>query len=615
MRSYPEIVDLAAGRSVAQQPLITQMREMRDRYNGDVVYAWTAEMTGGRDMPPLTPHLIGEGIDQMALRAASVLPSLYAPAVNPALEKGPRSPEYASIRRRAMAATFHESKFPLLARRFFRHLTGYALTSLMVEPDFTKGIPKIRVRNPLQTFPDPRASEDLDDPLDCVYIYGLSAAHARKLYPQLRVEAGGPIPATTYDDQLWDFIEYVDADEIVTGLAGKRRFWEQNVLFDGSLESAIELSRVANRAERFPGIAMGRVTLDKISSSLAHVVGLVDWQAKLALLDVVASEKAIFPDLYIIGQNGRNPRLQDGRWHDGRSGKANILLDVEGVGQLRSDPGQSGKMAIDRMERNARVGMGLVPQMGGETYGALRTGRAIDALGGFAVDPKVQELQETAQAWLPSLMGAVSACYTGYWGRKSFSMYSGYAADRGQVTFVPSRHLAESDAYVASYPIAGADAQQTNITLSQMLGTEAISLELFRELHPWIPDSGSEAAKLLEEKLERAAEQAILQGAVSGQLPLIYLARIAKHVRQGHDIHTATEKADAEIKAEQAAAPPEPEAPAGAIPGQQPGLGMPDPAAQQPVQPLVQEGMGPTSNQEGLRELMNALAAGNRQVA
>ena len=94
--------------------------------------------------------------------------------------------------------------------------------------------------------------------------------------------------------------------------------------------------------------------------------------AKFMALELIAQEKAIFPDRYIIGRSGQVPMIVGGEWKDGREGEVNVLLDAENIGELRSAPDQNTRVAIDRLERNARISTGTVPQIGGESYGALR---------------------------------------------------------------------------------------------------------------------------------------------------------------------------------------------------------------------------------------------------
>lgn len=613
--SWQDIMGIVAHRASDQSPLMAQMREIRDRYNGDIVYPWSQAIAGGADMPDLTPHLVGESIDNYGLRAASVMPALHCPALYAGVQKGSGSRDWASTRRRALSANLTQNRFPLLARRFFRHLSGYATASMLVEPNFRTGRPQIKVMNPLNTFPDLRAAEDYEDTEDCAYIIGHSASTLRKQFPQLMQEYGGPIPRSSPTSELWDIIRWVDADCMVIGLAGRRYTWDSDMLQFGTAKEGVELLRIENRMERFPGITMGRVTLDRMGSALTHIMGQVDWAARLQLLDVVATEKSIYPDTYVLGEGNRTPKLAtaDGKWKDGRTGEINVILDAQAVGQMRQTPDPAGKQAIDRMERNARVSLGLAAQFGGETTNAMRTGRGMEAVLGASVDPRVHELQAIAEAWLPGLFESVFQCYETYWPDTEFNTYSGYPGDKGHVTFTPGKHFSESHEVSVSYPIAGADLQLTNISLSQMLGTESISLHTFRERHPWIDDAEAEGRRVMEEKLELLAFQALTQQAMGGQIPIEQLAMVEEAFRKegAADIFVALRAAIDKLKEQQAAEPEEPEPGQTMAPEMAPGMGGPTgPMAQPPMNEI-----GPPDGVAGLRELQNALAAGGRRVS
>ena len=383
----------------------------------------------------------------------------------------------------------------------------------------------------------------------------------------------------------------------------------------------MELRRWENRIGRVTAIIPGRVTLDRIASQLVHVTGITDLMARLMALDVMAKEKSIFPDRFVLGRSGMTPQIVGGEWMDGRTGKMNVVLDAESVGSVPFSSDPTSTQAIDRLERNARISSGLVPQMGGETYGALRTGRGIDALMGAAVDPRIQEMQEIMQAWLPYLNEIVFDTYTEYWPRKSYTLTSGWPVDAGVVEFTPAKHI-ETNANAVSYPIAGADVQSTNIILGQLLGSEAISRQTFRERHPWIGDAAEESARVDEETFERAATQAVLQQAMAGQLPLMFLAEIEKarrgspdggHLRCHRDRQT-------EDRARCKQAPPRPSRdrirrwPPSRPPGSPWPGNPPRSAAVGPSGAPEGSSIGPTQDMNGLRQLMNALAQTSRSA-
>ena len=569
MYTFEEIVGIIRKRQEAQTPVINKMLEIKERYNGDYVIPLPT-LEEEPVLPPLTPALISENIDAIAQRAASVSPFIGCPALNVSKERGVRSREYADIRRRALKATWFKNNFRLKLRRAYRHLAGYATTCLVVSPDFERGGPKIEVRDPLGVYPEPKAYEDYALPRNCGFVYGKSGDWLRANFPASRQENGGPVGTDERSVQeLWDVAEWIDAEHIVIGIMGPRHaFVERHYPLHSVMH---ELSRTVNKAGMPCVIIPGRVTLDKIASSVSNVVGMVDLMAKLMALEIIAQEKAIFPDRYIIGRSGQVPMIVGGEWKDGREGQVNVLLDAESIGELRSSPDPATNIAIDRLERNARISTGTVPQIGGESYGALRTGRGIDALMGASLDPRVQELQEIMEAHLGFLNEALFATFKGYWGNKQYSMYTGMTGDGGHVDFVPNTHF-ESSENVVSYSVPGADIQGTTIQLGQLLGMKGISLHTFRSKHPFIDDPESEGRRIDEESLEGAVMASLGQQALAGALPVVYLAKIEKHRKKGLDIFMAVEAADKEIREEQAAIAPPPEAGQAMAPEQAMGL-------------------------------------------
>jgi len=554
MYSFEEIVGIIKMRQSGSSVLLKRMLDVKERYNGDYVIPLPT-MEGEPILPPLTPALIAENIDAVAQRAASVMPFIGCPAMDPSKERGVRSREYADIRRRALAGTWYQSKYKVKIRRAYRHLAGYATSCILVSPDFDKGMPRIDVRDPLGVYPEPKVYEDVDPPANCGFIHGKSGAWIRGHYPHARQENGGVVPPDDRSSQeLWDLAEWIDEEHIVIGIVGPRY---QHFNQGNPHSTTQELSRAVNKAGMPCVITPGRITLDKVASSISNIVGIVDLMSKMMALEIIAQEKAIFPDRYIIGRSGQVPMIVGGEWKDGREGQVNVLLDAESIGELRSAPDPSTNIAIDRLERNARISTGTVPQIGGESYGALRTGRGIDALMGAALDPRIQEMQEIMEAHLPYMNECIFASYKGYFGSKKFSMYTGYPGDFGQVVFTPKEHFEIND-NVVSHSIPGADIQGTTIQLGQLLSMKGISLRTFRTKHPFIEDAEMEGRRVDEEQLEEAVLAAIQQQALSGQMPVMYVSKIEKHRKKGLDIFEAIEKADEEIRKEQATQAPAP---------------------------------------------------------
>jgi hypothetical protein len=557
----------------AQGPMMQKMRDILIRYDGD----WVIPMVDVKNepkMPQLTPALVGEAIDQLALRAASTRPDITSPAIDPKRTGGRRSADYARIRARAIEATLEKSRWGLGRRRYYRHLTAYHTAAAVCLPDTKLKMPVIEVRDPMSAFCEPQANESLRDPNYVAFVSRWSAKHLRTYFPKSRQELGGPVCDRDVT-AMWTVVEWYDHEDIVWGLMGPVDPYSQSAITnlygisvaavsngaDYSSGPTCELERLPNRAGVLPAVMPRNVSLAGIASRIGSLLGNVDLQARMMALAVVGQEKAVFPDAYVIGRGGAEPVLTNGTWKDGRTGEVNFIQDAEQVGVLRQtvDP-MTGQM-LDRLERNFRTSTSLIPQMGGETYGAML-----------------------------------------------FRSYCGYGRSRTAVVFTPDEHFETFDTGL-SYIIPGTDTTQLTQILGSMYGAGAISLRTFQENHPYVNDSDGETAQIREEALETAAMGALSQQLMQGALPPQVAVLIIKHLRKGSDIFDALDKANKELQATQATpAGPAPEgmvAPPETMPGLTGG-----PAADQNPLPPEQQNVQVPGDAVRMKQLMSTMAAG-----
>lgn len=602
--TWDEIVATVYNRQAHDADLLTKMIEVRQRYNGEWVLPYVSEEDAAQ-LPSTTPGLIAGAVDFLGMRAASVMPYMTSPAIDLSKPAGRRSPEYAAIRRKVLSAVHHKSHTKLHLRRAFRHLAGYATSSMIVVPDFTLGIPRVEMRDPLTTYPEPRAAEDLRPPRNCAFVYAKSVDRLRRSFPQTR----SIIPSNTLGQDMWDIVEWVDEDDVVIGVLGPRE-WEQRQIGQAGVTATMELHRWSNPTGMCPVYTPNRVTLDRVISQIGNLTGQTDLMDRLQALAIAAGEKAIFRDRYIIGNGVNAPTLVGGQWKDGRTGQVNIILDATAVGELSGQADPSTQAMIDRLERNVRIDSGLVPQAYGETAGALRTGRGMDSLMGASVDPRVQELQEVMEVSLEYLNTVALEMFKAYWPDRKYELFTGKQSNQALVEFTPKEHIETTENGV-TYTIPGADVQGTTIQLGQLVGLKAISLDTLRSRHPWVDDPDAEGVRVEEEFLQQAILEGIAQGAASGQMPVTYLAKLTEHRRKEPDIVAAVLKADDEMKQEQAAAPAPPGPDQVASPDEMPGLAPPGAMPPAPVElpPNSAPGeIGPQENQRGFRRLIEALS-------
>lgn len=604
-RTYDEIVQIVILMQNDRGPTIRMMRDILDRYDGDWVIPIPSVSTEPV-LPPLIPALIAEAIDSKARRAASRRPTVVCPAIDANKDTGRRSRAYALTRRKIISATYERSRWKLGARRFYRQLSAYETGSICVVPDFDMEMPAIEVRDPLGTFVEPQAWEQLRDPEYVAFVCRYSGAYLRRKYPQVRSEVGGPI-TNIQTQELWDVVEWYDVDQMLWGLVGPVH---QGSHVYESVTSApwMQISPAyPNKIGMLPCVVPHNVSLGKIASRIGSLIGMVDVQAKLAALDIIAQEKAIFPDLYGIAETNQIPMIVGGKWKDGREGEINLIQGVREIGQLRSTPDQRTSTTIDRQERNFRISTGLLPQTGGESFSALRTGRAMDSMFAASIDPIVQEMHEIYESYVSHMNSAILATWKGYKafsGKQSF--FSGWPGDRGIVEFTPSEHI-ETYANTVTYAYAGADVVEATQVIGSLMGAGMISRASARMQHPMIDDPDHEGKLVESERLEDAVMEAIAEQVRGGQLPLLVLTRIQREIAKGTDLSEAVRMIEEEAQRIQASQPPAVPPGMAAAPEQMPGLAAGPQAFQAPApQPPVvdQQVLGDVSQMRALQHMM-----------
>jgi len=604
MRSWAEIVAEVEARRSDRQPVLDNMQDVAARYRGDYVIPFPGSDENAQ-LPPMAPAIIADIIDHTAMSAASVTPQIMCPAIDASKEQGKRSREYARIRGRALHAIWGLSGMDLLLRKAYRQLVGYGTFAMMVCPDFKDGYPRIELRDPLSAFPEPRAHSDLRPPSNCAFVNSKSADWILARFPQIRRDRMGQATG----EALWDIVEWIDEDEIVFGLLGPReaqnRYSSDTYVFPNQ-----ELARYHNPTGMAGVICPSRVSLEDIAGQVKNIIGQVDLLNRLMALDVVASEKLIFPDRYIIG-NTVKPKVNNGAgWRQGWDPEPNIIMDATSVGVMPGSVDPQGRQLVDRVERNTRISGGGLPQFGGETFNSLRTGRGMDSMSQMALEPRIQELHEIMQFHLAYLNEATIACTNGHWPSKKFSLYSGVPGDLEVIEFTPSVHF-ETGYNTVAYPVPGANKQVTTAELSQQLGAGAISMRDYRLRHPDIRDPETVEAQVNLEAMEEAVRQLLQQGIAQGTLAIEDVINAADEIKQGRDLFETFRAVQQAAQERQATLAEEATEQQAAAPETLDGINPPGAGGAQPPGGFTgDEPIGPNEDQSGLFRLMGAVGAG-----
>lgn len=576
MRSLDEIMALLLERKAAQSPVIDQMAKLRDAYNGDVVIP-LPEMD--RNEQAAVANLIATGLDQSAMRIASVMPDVFYPSVDPGARQADKR---ATTRRNATLGWWEANRMPLKMRRRARHLIGYASSPVVLRPDPKRGIARWELRSPLTTYA--AMSDELDEltPEDVIFTY-------QRSYKWLEANYGPKVAALSRDmnkpspNTQFELVEYIDDQEVVLAAMGRTDSWS------GSTR-VVELERVPNRTGMCLAVVPGRITLDRRQGQFDGLVGMYQTQAKLMALELIAVERGIFPDTYLVSRPGEVAKFIQGP-HDGRTGMVNIVQGGD-IREAGVNQGQGPMPAIDRLERAMRISSGTPSEFGGESTTNIRTGKRGDAILSAVVDFPVQEAQEILAHSLQEENKRAIAIAKSYFGEQRRSFY--VSRNSKHADYVPNKDF-ETDENVVTYAYAGADANSLVVGLGQRIGIGTLSKRSAQEIDPLVADPEREHDRVVAEQLEAALLASVQQQAQQGVIPPADLAKIMNLVLTNKmDLAEAVEKVNREAQERQATAAPmgSPET----MPGLgAPGMGMEQPAGLPPATPeqAATAGAGP----------------------
>ena len=573
---FETLISIMRQRRMMDSRLIRGMIEVRDRYNGDVIVPMP-DVKGTPAMAPPTPNLIIEAIDGLAMRANASMGRITSPPKDSASES---SRAIAETKRRALYGHWHHSQLDIKLFRAFRHFVGYGTFAMVTMFDDESQRAVVELRDPLTAYPELRAQDDIREPKNCGFIFPRSVDWIRSHYPQQSAQFLQNAAGRSWDT-LWDMVEWIDENEVVVGIMGPKfpAYGAMDARPYGY--TAYELSRWPNKAGCVPVICPRRVTLDRIQGQMTSLLGFNDAFGRATALDFVAMERAIFPDLVIIGANGAPPQIFSGEWHDGREGKANVLSNAS-VQVLERGPGPMSQAVISGMESAIRS-TGGAP--GIDTFGAARTGAGVNALANLTADPRMQEAQKIMAQGLTVINEHIQKTEVGYAPNQKYWIIPGLRGDMQSVEVLPSRDFAYTE-NVVDYPFAGLDISQLSVAAVQLQGAGLISKKYARAMHPLIDDGTQEEELTALEQIDTATLGALSMAVQNGTKDPTEIAFIRHLMEQGEPLYAAVIKAAAMVATN--APPPSEQPPQAQLPpGAAPPAGGPNPALSPQAQDVM----------------------------
>ena len=562
------------------------MRNLRDYYNGDVVVP-LPELDSSEQSA--VANLLAQGLDQTAMRIASTAPDIYCP---PTDANTKRARDNAAIRRKAIFGWWEHSRMDLQLAKRARHLIGYATTCTQLRFNSKAGCPEWHLRDPLTTYPSKLLGVDDLRPRDVIFAYERSLGWLKRYYPEAAIKFTNDGKAD--QDLRIEMIEYVDDEEqVLIATRTQTQTVSFGMVTDQSPFISQELERVPNLLGETPVVFAQRISLDGAQGQFDGILGMYQMQARLMALEVIAVQKGIFPDTWLIGRAGETPQIVNPA--DGLTGEVGMVRGGD-MRDMQMSPGYMTNPAIDRLERAQRLTAGIPQEYGGESTSNIRTGRRGDAVLAATVDFTIQEAQRIMSRSLQEENKIAVTMAKKYSGNRKSTFYITTKNAQGQVDYRPNTNFDSTD-NVVSYSHPGADLNNLVIGGGQRVGMGTMSKKSFMSIDPLIDDPEFEHDTVIAEQLEQALLSSVQQQAMEGAIPAADLARIMDLVRTNKvDLADAIVKVQKEAQERQAAL-----VPAGS-PEAQPGLAMPGMGAEAP------EEAPPNAVQEpSIEELIGAL--------
>src|SRR5690606_3433779 len=197
-------------------------------------------------------------------------------------------------------------------------------------------------------------------------------------------------------DELFEVLEFEDGNEMVTCVVGHSEVnpygisdWATSEPSSGA--KVVELERIPNRAGVCTAVVPGRINLDRRQGRFDGMLGMHQMQARLFALEVIAVEKGVFPNDWLIARQNEVPKIV--QVADGRTGQVGIVQGGD-LRQVQDQPGYQTFPTIDRLERGQRLTGGIPAEFGGESATNVRTGRRGENILSATIDFGIQEAQQ-----------------------------------------------------------------------------------------------------------------------------------------------------------------------------------------------------------------------------
>jgi len=452
----------------------------------------------------------------------------------------------------------------------------YGFLPIFVEPDFDMEMPRVRVENPMGSYPE------FDKFGRCVSFTKKYVKTVRELivdFPEYEMAILGPSGKDTRSlDAELELVRYEDEDQILLYLPQR---------------SDLPLRKLKNHLGKLSVVIARRpgIDMDDPRGQFDDVLWAQIARARFSMLAMEAAEKSVQAPLVVPND------VSEFAFGPDAIIRTNNIAGVRRVG-LELPTGAFTEQQM--LEQEMRMGARYPEGRSGQIDASIITGSGVQALlGGFDTQVKAgqQILAETFQK-------VIMLCF--HMDEKLFNvkktMSGVYQGAPYEVTYIPEKDIKGDYSIQVRYGLmSGLDPSRALIFSLQALQARLISRELIMSELPWSMNVSVEQDRIEIEGMRdsltgsiSALAQAIPQMAANGADPTDIIKKLAKVIdlkKKGSEIEEAVDKVFSVEEQEQPASPEM--GPGGMTPAG------PAPAPGQPAPPQGQPQPGPEGQQAG----------------
>jgi len=508
----------------------TRRRALKERFTERDKAMDMVSLVRRGDIDKLFPDLFSDDIPKSVVAnlvdvAARDLAEVMAPLPNLACASGSMKTDADRARAsRKNRIGNHYWDCSQLERQMFYFADSYnshGFGVFVVEPDFKKMAPRIRVENPIGCY------YQLDRwgvPVEFAKETMAQAGELAAMYPEYRgqILSLGEGKRQRTNNSWLTIVRYADSDGTTVYLP--------------ECSNAV-LAHASHPTKRVPVIVVERFGLERVPrGQFDDVLWVQLARSLMALYQLSAAEKSVnapiaLPDDVTEVNIGPDAVLR--------------TSNPQGIQRVRLDVPRDSWMLADQLDRESKQGARYPDARTGGVKGSIITGRGVEAmLGGF--DSQIK----TAQVlFKQALETATSICFemdVALWPNIKKTINGTMSGKSFEIQYVPARDISDNTNCSVTYGFAaGMTPSQAIVTLLQLRGDKLIQRDTFRRALPFDVDPEEEQRGLDLENLE--------DGLLQGFLAL--MQGLGPMMAQGVDVTKILESASKVIELRQKGTP------------------------------------------------------------